>query len=101
MSRIISYNRNDLASVLSALETVSAFYADDKMRWEKERRALQKQVSLHVQLRDARARVALLEHVIADVHLWHGSLFKDGGGYHADLHTILLRAKRDRDDVGP
>ncbi len=101
MSRMIAYNRNDLTSVVAALEQMFSLYAEDKSRWEKERRALQKQVSVHVQLRDARARVALLESVVHDVHLWHGTLFKDGGGYHADLHTILLRAKRDREDVEP
>ncbi len=97
MNRCITFDRTDAASVYSALEKLQGLYADDKQRWEKERRALQKQVSKDVQLREARERVRLLEHVVDQVRAWHDQLAKDGGGYHADLHTILLQAKRDEE----
>ncbi len=45
----------------------------------------------------AEARVRLLEHVVDQVRAWHAQQAQDGVGYHADLHTILLQAKRDEE----
>lgn len=94
MNRWISFNREDPASILSALEQLQGMYEHEKAHWNKERKALQKQACVHVQLRDARARVALLEGAIEEVQRWHGALYNGGGGYHSDLHDILLRVKR-------
>ncbi len=97
MSHYIAYDPKDEASIVAAFHELTNQHNAERVRWEKERRALQKQVSVKMQLREARERVRLLEHVVDQVRAWHAQQAKDGGGYHADLHTILLQAKRDEE----
>ncbi len=101
MSRWITLDLSTPEAAARALDAQRASFDYQRSSWEKERRALQKQVSVHVQLREARARVQLLEGVLQEVRDWQRAyLLSDVRGEQADLDTILQKAAKAEAEPG-